>query len=119
LFGSVIMNGASSIRENATTGNGGGIEIESCCGVTMNGTSTIAENQASLGGGIFMLGDEVSPGAPPTISVILNDATTITANTATGGQGGGIYNDGGMVTLNDASSITANIPDNCYPPGTC
>jgi fibronectin-binding autotransporter adhesin len=119
LFGSVIMNGATSIRENATAGNGGGIEIESCCGVIMNGTSTIAENQASLGGGIFMLGDEVSPGAPPTISVILNDAATITRNTATGGQGGGVYNDGGSVTLNDASSITGNIPDNCYPPGTC
>jgi hypothetical protein len=24
-----------------------------------------------------------------------------------------------MVTLNDAASIFANIPDNCYPPGTC
>jgi hypothetical protein len=117
LFGSVIMNGASSIRENATAGNGGGIEIESCCSVIMNGTSTIAENQASLGGGIFI--GEVSPGEPPTISVILNDATTITGNIATAGQGGGVYSEGGMVTLNDAASIFANIPDNCYPPGTC
>lgn len=117
LFGSVIMNGASSIRENATAGNGGGIEIESCCAVIMNGTSTIAENQASLGGGIFI--GELSPGEPPTISVTLNDATTITGNIATAGQGGGVYSEGGMVTLNDAASIFANIPDNCYPPGTC
>ena len=117
--GQVIMNGASSIRDNVTAGNGGGIHIESCCAVIMNGSSTIAENRASLGGGIFMLGDPVAPGETPSVSVTLHDSTTITGNVATAGQGGGVYSDGGMVTLNDASSIFANIPDNCYPPGTC
>jgi hypothetical protein len=50
-------------------------------------------------------------------SVTLNDVSTITGNTATGGQGGGVYLEpGSTLVINDSSSITGNFPDNCFPP---
>jgi hypothetical protein len=39
----------------------------------------------------------------------------VTGNTAA--HGGGIFNNGGTVTLS-ATSVTGNNPDNCEPPGT-
>jgi hypothetical protein len=39
----------------------------------------------------------------------------VTGNTAS--HGGGIFNNGGTVTLS-ATSVTGNNPDNCEPPGS-
>jgi predicted outer membrane repeat protein len=50
----------------------------------------------------------------------MNGVSRITGNTATGGQGGGVYSEPeSTVTMNDSSSITGNTPDDCFPLGSC
>lgn len=108
--GSVILNDASGVFDNEGD-NGGGIRNDNAT-VTLNDTSIIAGNVAALGGGVYNVGEIAS--------VILNDASSITQNTATGGLGGGVYNDlGATSSVNDASSIMGNIPDDCFPEGSC
>jgi hypothetical protein len=45
--------------------------------------------------------------------------STVSSNTANGGpgSGGGIFNNGGTVTLL-ATKVSGNIPDNCDPSGS-
>jgi hypothetical protein len=112
LLAGITLNDTSTISGNVSQNNGGGILNESGA-VVLNDSSQIVGNVASLGGGIYSSGGE-NPA-----SVTLNDTSSITGNTATGGLGGGVYNDAGStLTLNGSSSITGNIPDNCFPP-TC
>jgi hypothetical protein len=108
-FGALTLNDNSTISGNTNPNNGGGIHNESGT-VVLNDNSRVVGNVASLGGGIYN-----ANGLGPA-SVTMNGVSKITENTATGGQGGGVYSEPeSTVTLNDSSSITGNIPDNCFP----
>jgi hypothetical protein len=68
---------------------------------------TVTDNMSESGGGIANFG---------TLTLA---AGSVTGNTADV-DGGGIYNDGGLVTLEGGNSVSGNIPDNCEPDiGTC
>jgi hypothetical protein len=110
-FGTLRLNDSSSVTRNTNQTRGGGILNEDGR-VFLHGASSISENVAPLGGGIYNFGEGGS-------IVELNDTSTITRNTATEGQGGGVYNEAGTVTLNDDSSISGNIPDDCFPTTAC
>lgn len=90
------------IAENSTTANGGG--VMNFRGQLTISQSTLAENTASFGGGIFsntVNGTSASPAA----TIIRN--STISGNTATGSQGGGIRNFNGVTEITH-STISAN-----------
>jgi hypothetical protein len=56
------------------------------------------------------------PGPMPLIGGQLTlNHSQVTGNTAS--HGGGIFNNGGTVSLS-ATSVTGNNPDNCEPPGS-
>ena len=111
-LGALTLNDSSTISGNTNPNNGGGILNESAT-VVLNDNSQVVGNVALLGGGIYNAGS--SSGLGPA-SVTMNGVSKITGNTATGGQGGGVYSEPeSTVTMNDSSSITGNIPDNCFP----
>jgi hypothetical protein len=108
-FGALTLNDNSTISGNSSQGNGGGVHNGSGT-VVLNDNSRVVGNVASLGGGIYN-----ASGMGPAF-VTMNGVSKITGNTATGGQGGGVYSEPeSTVTMNDGSSITGNIPDNCFP----
>jgi hypothetical protein len=92
-------------------------------------SSTISGNTAEVGGGIYnrtqatarLISSTVSNNTAVTGGGVYNQGTltlessAITSNTATGGpgSGGGVFNEGGTVTLDSNSSISNNIPDDC------
>jgi hypothetical protein len=104
------MNGASSISGNtATSGVGGGIYnyLGTC---TMTGASSISYNTADDGGGVYNHG-HAGGGIFSMYGASSISHNTATGEVLTG-RGGGIFNDGGgTVMLNDASSITYNTAD--------
>jgi hypothetical protein len=107
--GLLTLNDNSMISGNTSPTNGGGV-LNAGATVILNDNSQVVGNAALLGGGIY------SSNASGPSSVTLNGESTITGNTATGGQGGGIYNEAGStVSVNDSGSITGNIPDDCFP----
>jgi len=100
----------------------------------MNHGSMTGNTSSEAGGAIFSVG---SPGAPGSVSInhllvarntatqggaIANESvlavnfSLLTRNTATE-EGGGIYNDGGTVTLTHAV-VAGNQIDNCFPAGS-
>ncbi|MGI9033206.1 MAG: hypothetical protein ACR2HY_05915 [Acidimicrobiales bacterium] len=108
---------ASTIQANVARATGSGAQSEGG-GLENFGTArltatTVTANRATspstLGGGIYNGADLALAGSPVRANV---------ANGIPGGDppaGGGIYNDGGNVTLS-ASPVTGNHPDNCEPP---
>lgn len=117
--GGVTLNGSSSISGNTTQGDGGGVAIEEG-NLILNDDSSITGNVGRFGGGVYNANLPVDPSECPSICVTLNGSSTITGNHAKNGAGGGIYNaNGGTVLVNDSSSITGNIPDDCFPAGSC
>ena len=114
----LTLNGSSTISGNTTQGDGGGVYLDGY--LILNDDSSIAGNVGRFGGGIYNLNFAVEPSECPYLCVILNGSSTITGNVATGGAGGGIYNENdGTVIVNDNGSITGNSPDDCYPPASC
>ena len=117
-FGFLGVNDSSTISGNTSQGGAGGVVVNEGQ-VTLNDSSSIADN-VGLFGGIYNLNFAVDPSECPSLCVTLNGSSTITGNVATGGAGGGIYNEnGGTVIVNDNGSITGNSPDDCYPPASC
>jgi len=102
--GSIDMSG--SISGNTAATWGGGIFTEYGF-VIMNSGSSISGNTAGHGGGIFS-----------NSQIFMNSGSSITDNRAVGyydesgipspGEGGGIYNDLGIVTMYSGSSIADN-----------
>jgi len=118
-FGLLALNGSSTISGNTTQGDGGGVYFSDGY-LILNDNSSIVGNVGRFGGGIYNLSFPVDPSECPVLCVTLNGSSTITGNVATGGAGGGIYNEnGGTVIVNDNGSITGNSPDDCYPPASC
>lgn len=117
-FGLLALNGSSTISGNTSQGVAGGVVVGEGQ-VTLNDNSSIVNN-VGLFGGIYNLNFAVDPSECPSLCVTLNGSSIITGNVATGGTGGGIYNEnGGTVIVNDNGSITGNSPDDCYPPASC
>jgi len=115
-FGTMTMNDASSIEGNGSDGEYGyasggvyngvtgprrwpGLRRVHRGVLTMNDTSSIRGNESwnGVGGGLTNAGGEVR----------MNDAASISGNSA-GGEGGGVMVEQGRFTMNDASSIHGN-----------
>jgi predicted outer membrane repeat protein len=66
-------------------------------------SSTVTNNTAVSGGGVYNQG---------TLSL---QSSAIRMNTATGGpgSGGGVFNEGGTVTIDANSTVSDNVPDDC------
>jgi parallel beta-helix repeat protein len=90
----------SSVNDN-TGGNGGG--INDFAGSVSLINSTVSGNTAVYDGGGIYLASAVS-------SLALTDST-LSSNTAS--SGGGIFNNGGFVTLSGTNNFANNVPDNC------
>lgn len=120
--GQATLTDCLVINNTASVGAGG---ILTAIPLTLAGTTRVTSNTASLGGGIFV-------GSGGNATVTIGADCRVTGNTATGGsgQGGGISNGGGTVTLegaadpspivtgNCAENCTGNVP-RCQPGGTC
>jgi predicted outer membrane repeat protein len=93
-YGTVTLNGSTSVIGNISEDGGGGIYNEGT--IVMNGRSSVTGNSLLFGpgGGIWNVG-----------TVVMNRLSSITANSAI--DGGGVYNQGTLV-LNGAASITGN-----------
>jgi predicted outer membrane repeat protein len=133
LFGASVSLTNSSVSGNTTSGSGGGIFAFEGGGDLTNSTvtgntagengggiymapgsfrlnnSTVSENTAGgNGGGIYLTGASSDLG--------LTDST-VSGNTAT--SGGGIFNDGGTVTLTGTNSFFDNVPEDCVGVAGC
>ena len=82
--------------------------------LTLN-DSTVKDNTAGGDGGGIANGIPLPGPMPLPGGALTLNRSRVTGNTAA--HGGGIFNNGGTVTLT-ASSVTRNTPDNCEPPGT-
>lgn len=100
--GTVAVN-ASQINGNSAGGAGGGIAHIGTLTVT---ATRITGNNATTGAGLAN-GVPSVPGGTATLN-----AVTLTGNTATAPNPGGIYNNGGTVTLR-ATQVGPNVPNNC------
>ncbi|GHU59682.1 hypothetical protein FACS189444_5420 [Spirochaetia bacterium] len=106
-----ITSASLEMWENARiTGNTspyGAVHVKSSSTFIMNGSASVSGNIGtviSLGDGAYMLtgggGVSVAGG-----TFIMNDATTVSNNTAF--SGGGVYN-GGTFTMNDGATVSGN-----------
>jgi hypothetical protein len=117
-FGTVTMDGSSSIDDSAAVTNRGTL--------TMNGSSTIVGHDFPGGGGVLndgaltmndasrvvgigLFGSGVRNGG----SLTMNGSSSIVNNGFYGASGGGVYNDG-TLTMNDSSSIRDNNSGRTY-----
>jgi hypothetical protein len=89
----LTLNG-SRVSENTAGTDGGGIWGDSFTTVTLT-ASSVRKNFADRGAGVYAKG------------AVTVDESSVEENTADR-FGGGIFNDGGAVTLRNASTITAN-----------
>lgn len=112
--GGLVVSPGTTLTDCTITGNtaeqghGGGILAISTVGepVTLAGATVIQRNTAHWGGGIFS-----SQGA-----MLIGATCRITGNQAAAGLGGGIYREGGTVTLQGPAPspiVTANCHENC------
>lgn len=104
---SLTLNQTSIEGNFALNNEGGGIYNGNGGNLVMNDSQISGNKAGQAGGGLFNNSAQAT----------LNNST-ITGNTATGqngnpGQGGGIYNLIGTITLGSGSSVTGNNPDNC------
>lgn len=117
--GSLLTLKDSILSNNSASGPGGGLD-NLAPNTALISDSTILGNTALIGGGIYNdSGGTSVPGLNPGGTVTLTD-TLVAGNTATGGQGSGIFNskasaiNPGLLTLNN-SWIILNHPaaDQC------
>ena len=95
-YGTLSIQNASTVRANTANYDGGGIYNDTGGSTTLD-ASAVSANSAGEGSGIWNQG---------TLSI--QNASTVSANTATINLGGGIYNDTGGSTTLDASTVSAN-----------
>jgi predicted outer membrane repeat protein len=96
---------SSTVSGNTYDGNGGGIfneATDSLEGTVNLISASVSGNTAVSGGGVYNQG-----------LLFLTSGSHITMNTATGGvgSGGGVFLDGGSVTLDATSTVSGNTPD--------
>ncbi|MDF6022995.1 hypothetical protein [Streptomyces sp. JH34] len=100
----VVTVSASQISGNTANQRGGGI---ASIGTLTVSASNLVNNTAPNGGGGLANGVPAAPGGTSTVI-----ASNISNNNAGGANPGGVYNNGGTVTLR-ASRVAANTPNNC------
>ncbi|MCA9878022.1 MAG: hypothetical protein KC442_09575 [Thermomicrobiales bacterium] len=109
--GSLLLGAGTQVRNNSAGSHGGGIYTDGT--LTVNDGATVRDNQSGAsGGGIYNDG-----------TLTLNNGARVSGNAAT--AGGGIYNFFGNVTLVVGSEVCANTPNDCagsaggYSPAIC
>ncbi|MEX1263974.1 MAG: right-handed parallel beta-helix repeat-containing protein [Actinomycetota bacterium] len=105
---------ALTITHSTITGNiaetGGGLANAGT--VLAKGTRFAGNEAERIGGGIWNIGEESTPGV--TGSLTLSRESLVTRNVVTSGSGGGIYNEqGATVSISADSSVSGNTPDDC------
>ena len=98
------------VEDNSAEVRGGGLEINGGT-TTLTGSTRVRGNHAdtnvsSAGGGIFINGG----------TLVIAETYLVTENTAASGNGGGIRNSGGTVTLQGANPspiVVNNCHENC------
>lgn len=133
--GAIVELEGLRITGGSSDDDGGGIDNIGSS-VTLTDSSVTGNVAADFGGGIrnsdgtvtlngtsSVTGNTATDGDGGGIdntgggTVTLTDSSSVTENTA-GFEGGGIYNaSSGAVTLNDDSRVTENTPDDCAGPG--
>ena len=105
--GSITGNNGHASSSNTSTPNGGGVYMNNTTNMENNGgifnmyDGTISNNSATTGGGLFMCNN---------VGNIFNMyGGSITGNTATS-KGGGVYSDGGKITMTGGSIDNNNAP---------
>lgn len=105
--GSITGNNGHASSSNTSTPNGGGVYMNNTTNMENNGGifnmygGTISNNSATNGGGLFMCNN---------VGNIFNMyGGSITGNTATS-KGGGVYSDGGKITMTGGSIENNNAP---------
>src|SRR4051812_31995007 len=109
--GGVLTIKHSELRDNDAPGAAGGGLLNHGSSATLD-HSKVKGNTAAIGAGIANL--RFGPEAP--VPQLTLTHTEVTHNVASV-DGGGIFNDGGSVTLHK-SKVKKNTPDNCAPPGS-
>ena len=94
--GTLTILGSSSVKQNGSYAPGGGIYNVGVAVIAE--TSIVSENMSQGGAGVYNYGG----------TLFMAGDSLISANVAQGGPGGGLYNDGGSVTLEDGASVTGN-----------
>jgi len=92
----LAMDGSSSISGN----EGGGVMSKGA--ITMRDASAVCGNESTWGGGISLAGRKGT--------LLMTGSSSITGNRSYEG-GGGVYMDGGRLTMRGASSISGNIDE--------
>jgi hypothetical protein len=94
------------IEDNRSHLHGGGLYVGTGT-TTLAGTTQVRLNRAgAIGGGVL-----VNPGG----TLIISEASRVTENTAPSpGDGGGIYNSGGTVTLQGTADPSPIVVNNCH-----
>ena len=113
------VNGNTAAGSGVVASGGGIISAQGPPGtapttLTIN-NSTVNNNRAGGDGGGIANGIPLPGPMPLPGGALTLNHSQVTGNTAA--HGGGIFNNGGTVTL-AATSVTGNHPDNCEPPGT-
>lgn len=134
-----VMSGNLTLRDVTVTGGrslveGGGIYVDNGV-VVLNGNTDVTGNVANSGGGVYVFGSltmndgssvsnnsalhltyAVASGGGVEVysslsSFTMNGTSTVRGNMTEGywSQGGGVTNNGGLVTLNGASAIRSNV----------
>ena len=99
--GTVTFKSQSKIESNTATSHGGGVYMTKGT-LTLDGESHICGNTAaSRGGGISMNGDD-------TVSVTVKGGSSVSENTATASNGGGVWMANGTLTIEGGSSVSEN-----------
>ena len=112
------VNGNTAAGSGVVASGGGIVSAQGPPGtapttLTIN-NSTVNNNRAGGDGGGIANGIPLPGPMPLPGGALTLNHSQVTGNTAA--HGGGIFNNGGTVTL-AATSVTGNTPDNCEPPG--
>ena len=113
------VNGNTAAGSGVIASGGGIVSAQGPPGsvpTTLTLNNSVVKNNSAGGDGGGIANGIPLPGPMPLPGGALTlNHSKVTGNTAA--HGGGIFNNGGTVTLT-ASSVTRNTPDNCEPPGT-
>ena len=115
----VSISALTLTNGNAASGYGGGFLNDHATLTILN--STLSGNGANFaGGGVY---NDASDGGSATLtiinSIVSNNAVGFFDMFPTGGEGGGIYNGGGMITITNSSvsENSAGVPGPNFPTG--
>ncbi len=92
-----IQGGDATETANAYNGTGGGLWVRGPASVLLGRGATVRNNHASKGGGVALVGGQITGTAPERIDFYLAEGASIMSNQADG-EGGGIYCGGAAVS---------------------